>query len=246
MSRSIPIKVNHLSPQPMISNARFKENIQQIKGQERFQFQSALIPAWFGEAAVLILFWDEAGTIRVVLTERSSKMRNHKGEVSFPGGRREEGESLGQTAIREAGEEIGIDPGKVTLIGRLDDAWSRAAFHLVPFVAWYDGIPDFSANTDEVAKILSPDIEELLDENNREEKTVERQGLKFKNTVIKYQESVVFGLTADLLVEALEQGMGMYTDRGSRRARSLQEALDNRFFAYQQSQGDLPAQSDPV
>jgi 8-oxo-dGTP pyrophosphatase MutT (NUDIX family) len=230
----------------MLEKIKFKENIQQLTGQKRFQFEPVLIPDWFGKAAVLILFWEEAGTIKVVLTERSSKLKNHSGEVSFPGGRMEEGESYEQTALREADEEIGIDPLKVNIIGRLDDAWSRAAYHLRSIVGWYDGIPDFTANTDEVEKILAPNLDELLDENHREEKIVERQGIVFKNLVIKYQDSVIFGLTADLLSEALDQGMGNNSERGKRRAETLQGALDSQFFAYQKSNGNLPPQSDTV
>ena len=230
----------------MISNKEFKKNIQQLEQQERYQFQAELIPSWFEKAVVLILFWEEAGTIKVVLTERSTKLKTHTGEVSFPGGRMEQGESLMQTALREANEEIGIDRQKVNMIGRLDDAWSGAAYHLAALVGWYDDIPYFTANTDEVGKILIPDIDELYDENNRRERIVERHGLVFKSTSIKYQDSLIFGLTADLLCEALEQGLGTNTERGSRRAENLQNALNSQFFAYQKSNGNRPPQSDLV
>ncbi len=228
----------------MIKKEKFKSNIQQLAGQKRYQFEPDLIPSWFEKAAVLILFWDEADTIKVVLTERSSKLKNHKGEISFPGGRMEEGESLEQTALREAKEEIGIDPNKVRIIGRLGDAWSGAAYHLFSFVGWYDGIPEFKASSDEVEKILIPSIDELLDENNREEKTVERQGIVFDTKAISYQDSIIFGLTADLLIEALDQGLGINTERGKRREETLRGALDTQFFAHQKSNGNLPPKSD--
>lgn len=230
----------------MIENQKFKSNIQQLAGQKRYQFEPELIPAWFGKAAVLILFWDQADTIRVVLTERSSKLKNHTGEISFPGGRMEEGESLEQTALREANEEIGIDPSKVNIIGRLGDAWSGAAYHLFSFVGWYDGIPEFKANSNEVEKILIPGIDELLDENNREEKTVERHGIVYDTKAISYQDSIIFGLTADLLIEALDQGLGINTERGKRRAETLKSALDTQFFACQKSNGTLPPQTDTI
>ena len=204
----------------------FKENIKRLGTQERYRFKPDLIPSWFGEAAVLILFWDDAETIKVVLTERSSKVSSHKGEVSFPGGRKDDGESLVQTSLREAEEEIGTNPEKVDIIGRLDDGWSRAAYHLIPFVGWYNGIPEFTANTDEVGKILTPDINELFSKDNREEKTVERNGIRFLSTTIRYQGSIIFGLTADLLLETLEQGTNIYTKRGKRREESLTAALN--------------------
>ncbi len=230
----------------MIEKEKFKSNIQQLTGQKRYQFEADLIPSWFGKAAVLILFWDEADTIKVVLTERSTKLKNHQGEISFPGGRMEKGESLEQTALREANEEIGIDPNKVNIIGRLGDAWSGAAYHLFSFVGWYEGIPEFKANSDEVEKILIPDIDELLDENNREEKTVERHGIVYDRKAINYRDSIIFGLTADLLIEALDQGLGINTERGKHREKTLKSALDTQFFAYQKSNGILPPQSDAV
>lgn len=178
----------------------------------------------------MILFWDEADTIRVVLTERSARLKNHQGEISFPGGRMEQGENLMQTALREADEEIGISRQKVSIIGRLDDAWSAAAYHLAAFVGWYDDIPDFTVNSKEVKKILVPAIDDLFDKSNHKEKTVAKHGIVFSDTLIKYRDSVIFGLTADLLLEALEQGLGINTARGNKREKMLREALHNNFF----------------
>ncbi|MCP4755049.1 MAG: NUDIX domain-containing protein [Proteobacteria bacterium] len=99
-----------------------------------FQFQSESIPSWFGQASVLILFWEEENSIKVVLTKRSANLSNHKGEVCFPGGKLEEGEAFVEAALREAEEEIGIDRDRVEITGRLDDAWSGAAFR--PTCCW--------------------------------------------------------------------------------------------------------------
>jgi 8-oxo-dGTP pyrophosphatase MutT (NUDIX family) len=230
----------------MISPNIFKTNFYKLKEERRHRFSPEIIPHWFKPAAVLILFWDEADTIKIVLTERSAKVKSHKGEVSFPGGRVEDDETLVQAALREAEEEIGIDRNLVDIIGRLDDGWSRAAYHLIPFVGWYSGIPEFTASVDEVGKILTPTIDDLSDEQNREEKIVERHGRTVQFTTINYQDSVIFGLTADLLLEALEQGQDIYTQPGLKREKSLIEALESEFFAYQKSRGSLSPQSDIV
>src|SRR5271163_3100227 len=70
-------------------------------------------------AAVLVALFEEEGEGRVVLTVRSDQLRSHTGEVAFPGGRIEAGESVVEAALREADEEVGLDPAAVTVIGQL-------------------------------------------------------------------------------------------------------------------------------
>lgn len=225
----------------MIDYKQFKDNILRINEQERYTFDAGLIPSWFRKAAVLVLFFEEDGITRVVLTERSQQVKSHRGEICFPGGKVEPNETLVQAALRETEEEIGISRNRVRIIGRLDDGWSKAAFHMIPFVGWYNGIPDVTPNADEVSSILFPDIRHLCDKSNYSERTVEIQGIPFTNTVIQCQGKQIFGQTADILLEALERGSGVNCLRGRERAEKLQTALKVRMFSYQQNQDDSPA-----
>lgn len=113
---------------------------------------------------MLVPLYERDDELYVVLTTRTTSLRSHSGEVSFPGGRRDGGESLAETALREANEEIDLDPDGVTLIGELDRLAtfsSGASIH--PYVGILDGEPKLNANPDEVARILHVRLSELLE-----------------------------------------------------------------------------------
>ena len=118
-------------------------------------------------AAVLaLLFPDETGTARIVLTERMSYDGHHSGEVSLPGGKAEPGDvDSGATAIRETVEEVGLEPvaAGVRVIGRLDDVFIPVSdFRITPIVAVAERTPVLAANPVEVARILTPPVEAFL------------------------------------------------------------------------------------
>ena len=108
----------------------------------------------------------------MVLTRRAWHLRHHAGEVSFPGGRREPGDAdLWATALREATEETGLDPGSVSRIGRLDSFVTVGSRSLVcPFVATAARRPDLVPDPVEVERVLHVRLAELTDpETWREE-----------------------------------------------------------------------------
>jgi 8-oxo-dGTP pyrophosphatase MutT (NUDIX family) len=107
--------------------------------------------------------WEESGEARVILTRRASTLRSHRSEVSFPGGRVDPGESLVGAALREADEEVGIDPGVVKVIGQLSPlmTFSSAAF-INPFVGLLDHRPHLRANPAEVELAFDVALAELL------------------------------------------------------------------------------------
>ena len=91
-------------------------------------------------SAVLAPLYEHDGDLRVVLTRRSSNLRVHSGEVSFPGGRSEPDETLEETARREAREEIGLDPSGVEIIGELDHLTTiTSGSFIVPYVGLLPG-----------------------------------------------------------------------------------------------------------
>ena len=121
-------------------------------------------------SAVLAAFYDDAnrdGRASVVLTRRSKNLRNHSGEVSFPGGRQEPGEELWVTALREAEEEIALDRTAVVHLGELDHLRTVSSRSwIVPYVAEitdpYVVIPALQAAPDEVELVLHVGLDELL------------------------------------------------------------------------------------
>jgi 8-oxo-dGTP pyrophosphatase MutT (NUDIX family) len=115
-------------------------------------------------AAVLAPLYDGGDGATVVLTRRTWTLRSHRGEVSFPGGRAEPGESPLEAATREAHEEIALDPRSVEVIGELDHlATITSDSFIVPLVGALPGRPETRPNPGEVDAILHVPLAELLD-----------------------------------------------------------------------------------
>ena len=118
-------------------------------------------------AAVLILIGpDEAGDARVVLIERSTYDGHHSGEMSFPGGAAEAGDpDLVSTALREAGEEIGLEPEAIGLrvIGELPPFWIPVSnFRVTPVIAVADRLPTWRLNVREVTRVVNAPLSAFL------------------------------------------------------------------------------------
>lgn len=121
-------------------------------------------------SAVLVPVYEEAGEAVLVLTRRAQHLRSHKGEVSFPGGRTEPGESAIETALREAEEETALPPGMVQVVGELDSlATFSSSSAIVPIVGRLDARPDLVAHEAEVEAILHVPVSELLHEDTYRE-----------------------------------------------------------------------------
>ncbi|GAA4814754.1 CoA pyrophosphatase [Nocardioides caeni] len=122
--------------------------------------------------AVLMLFGDgvaEGSHGDVLLTERAHHMRSHPGQVSFPGGGIDPGETPVEAALREAWEEIGVDPGGVEVFGTLPELWLPPSNYAVtPVLGWWrDPSPIRVASPDEVHEIHRVDLRELIDPEHR-------------------------------------------------------------------------------
>lgn len=123
-------------------------------------------PVGSRRSAVLIPLFEEDGLAHVILTRRSWHLRNHKGEISFPGGRQDEGEMLVEAALREAEEEISLDIASVEIVGELDHlaTWSSNS-SIVPFVGVLPGRPALLVpNPTEVEAVVIVPLAELLDD----------------------------------------------------------------------------------
>ena len=116
-------------------------------------------------AAVLVPLLELSGRAGVVLTRRAAHLRRHAGEVSFPGGRMEPGESPWDTAVREAREEISLDPALVSPVARLEPVSTRVSGNLIhPVVGRVSGRPRFVADPGEVARVFTVSLADLARE----------------------------------------------------------------------------------
>jgi 8-oxo-dGTP pyrophosphatase MutT (NUDIX family) len=165
-----------------------------------------LAPAFPGArpSAVLIALADGEQGPEVLLTKRSMGLRHHKGEISFPGGRMDPGETPLDTALREAHEEVGLDPAAVAPRGELqhlNTIVSRS--YIVPIVATLDGRADLAPASPEVDRVIWVPIATLIDGDRYRS---ERWGRPPTDRLIHFFElddETVWGATAHLLVALL-------------------------------------------
>jgi len=146
------------------------------------------------------LYRDQEGQARVILTKRPDHMRTHPGDVVFPGGRLEEGESPEQTAKREACEEIGLPEDGVEVIGGLTPLSTRDPGNLiVPVVAKVQRPAQFDLQEEEVEAVIEPTLLDLLDEDHW------RTSDWFGRTLWFYEfdEGIMWGATAYMMREFL-------------------------------------------
>ncbi len=205
----------------------FQERLAELKERKPQTFPEHLLPDTFSSAAVLLLFWPgPEDAIEVVFTKRTETVSSHRGQVSFPGGVFHAGdEDMAATALRETQEELGIDPGAVTIMGRLDDAYSIAGHHVIPYVGWADKAPEITANAGEVAEVIIADIRVLLLPEVNTSHTVDFLGKPRTTHAFDWDGGYVWGLTADLLLEFLTWLKQEPSDRFQLRLQKMGEVI---------------------
>jgi 8-oxo-dGTP pyrophosphatase MutT (NUDIX family) len=161
------------------------------------------------DSAVLVAVFEEDGEARVVLTRRADTLRRHRGEVAFPGGRLEHGEAPLAAALREAHEEVGLDPGAVAPLGWLRPIVTFASGSIIrPYVGLLDGRPALRAQPDEVERCFDVAIRELLDDGVFREERWRRPSPRalsgdgtFPIFFFEVAGETVWGATARILTE---------------------------------------------
>ncbi len=160
-------------------------------------------------SAVLIALTDGPDGAEVLLTRRSMQMRSHRGEVSFPGGRLDPGETPVETALREAHEEVGLEPAAPEIVGELEHLNTIVSrSYIVPIVSRLDHRPPLRPQTVEVDRVLWTPISELTRPGTYR---VERWGRPPMDRPLHFFElddETVWGATAHMLVELLALQFG--------------------------------------
>lgn len=159
-------------------------------------------------AAVLIcIFQGEQRDLRVILTKRSSTLSSHSGEVALPGGKKEEGDANDiQTALREAREEIGLDPSLVDVVAVLDPFVNKRGITVVPVIGILSNKRAFHPvlNAAEVEAIFDVPLEMFLKDENRRAEEREWEGNKYLLHFFDYEAEnkkyVIWALTAGILI----------------------------------------------
>lgn len=148
------------------------------------------------------------GSWHLLYTRRTDHVESHQGQVSFPGGVIEEGDSSPQeAALREAEEEIGLNPEEVEILGSMDHLLTVTQFRIIPIVGLIPWPYPYQLNPIEVARVFGVPIQWLMDPQNQE--------IQYRKPLLSgpavpviyfkpYQEEVIWGATAKLTVDFLE------------------------------------------
>ena len=163
-------------------------------------------PSGRPQASVLIAILNYGEYIEspeLIYTQRSGHLSTHSGEVSFPGGKAEDGDaSLFDTALRESNEEMSLNGEDVTMLGKLDYLISRHKIEVNPFIATVDKAQDLEAN-EEIQEIFTVPLSFLLDPKNIKRESIERQGSVWEVPTWSLKNQKIWGLTAMITINFL-------------------------------------------
>lgn len=156
-------------------------------------------------AAVLVPIVDRPDGLTVLLTQRTDHLRDHAGQVSFPGGRVEPSDVDHEaTALRETEEEIGLASQHIDLVGRLDRYITRTGYEVIPVVGFVN--PPFSVKADpfEVADIFEVPLRFLADPDNHQRHSRFYNGARREFYAMPYEGKYIWGVTAGMIVNLSE------------------------------------------
>ncbi len=153
-------------------------------------------------AAVLVPLIERPEGLSVLLTLRTQHLRRHAGQIALPGGRADPGETPWETALREAWEEVGLDPGLVDVAGLSEPFWTRTGYVITPVVGFVAPTLTLKINPDEVAEAFEVPFGFLMDSANHQSTLREfPDGVTREVWAMPYQDRHIWGVTAMLLRE---------------------------------------------
>ena len=157
------------------------------------------------DAAVLMAMTRE-DIPRLILTQRAAHLKSHAGEVAFPGGKRDKTDSsLIYTALREAQEEIALNPQDVEVVGELGIFTSRVGIKVKPIIGLLDDIPHLTPSPDEIDSIFTVPLEVFLQQKPNYQHKIKYMGLSIPVPSFNHEGYVIWGLTGFMIVEFMHQ-----------------------------------------
>jgi len=157
------------------------------------------------KAGVLVLLYPWRNRLHLVLTRRTARVDLHQAQISFPGGRQEQGESFKQTALREAHEELKITSGSIRVLGELTPLYIPPSNYCIyPVVAATNKRPDFRPSKHEVAEVIEVPLDHLLDPKNVRKEVWTIMGAEVMVPFYLFKGHKIWGATAMVLAELVE------------------------------------------
>jgi len=158
----------------------------------------------FRRACVLVPIVRDADGWSILFSRRSANLAAHSGQIAFPGGGVEVGESLEAAALREADEEVGIAPRYVELIGRLDDLVTNSGFLVAPFIGVIAERIEYVLQAGEVEEVFEVPLDALLDPMLPEVRYVSFRKKRYPAYFYPYGANEIWGLTGRMLKSFLD------------------------------------------
>ena len=157
-------------------------------------------PPEHAPAAVLVGLIERPAGFSLLLTLRTQHLRKHAGQIALPGGRSEPGETPWETAVREAYEEVGLDPALVDLVGLSDPFWARTGYLVTPVVGFIRPGFALTPNPDEVEEAFEVPFGFLMDAANHQIVLREfADGVSREVLAMPYEDRYIWGMTAMML-----------------------------------------------
>ncbi len=161
--------------------------------------------AYTREAAVLMPIFERDKEPYFLLTLRTNEVLTHKGQISFPGGMRHDGETLQATALRETYEEVGIETNKIEVLGQFHEYLSNTGYCVTPFAGYVQEPNSAVPQAREVAEILHVPVRIFLDPKRLRVEQRLRMGKMMDVHFYSYGQHEIWGLTARIIKDFLEQ-----------------------------------------
>ncbi len=181
----------------------------QLKMAPKFQglnFRSFKPKADAKSSAVLILIVGESNNFDILFTLRSEKLRNHNGQISFPGGKTDSNETPTETALRETCEEVGIEKNHITIVTQLTELYVPPSNSIIrPIVGYINSLPNLIINEDEVQEAFFVKIDEFYNVENYKvtNRFLQEQEIETPEWLI-HKKTPLWGATAIIMSEFLE------------------------------------------
>ena len=156
-------------------------------------------------AAVLITLIPNGNDFNVLFTKRSDKLRVHSGQISFPGGVVEEDDfDEVSAALREANEEVGIDPVSVNILGMLDLYLTGTGYKVRPVIGLIKSEPEYKLSSEEVDYVFNVPLSFLIDNKNHQKIKNITHGKKRTFYLVEYNDYYIWGVTAGIILKLSE------------------------------------------
>jgi 8-oxo-dGTP pyrophosphatase MutT (NUDIX family) len=200
------------APRPIPMDERLLARTREGEQIRRLVDRSTLPPAR-PAATLLAIYPDDAGRLLIPITVRRAELRAHAGEVSLPGGRVDAADASHEAAaLREAWEEIGLEPGTVRILGTLDEVWIPVSnYELRPFVGAVERRPALVPQDAEVASIVELPLDVLFDAAAVSVEELLTRGLRIRAGAYRFGGLTIWGATAmtlSMLAHVLADALG--------------------------------------